>query len=273
MTMLMQEEGEIGQRLQMVVNCLGNTTLAQHLGVDEESLARLLSGEEEMSAEIGEKLAGLMMGVEAAVTRLPFDGEGVGDLVLSGDTPVGGVVEALEPVGLDLDGDGEADMTVPNLGIVQGGKPSFGDETERRRQNLRSARITALMTQFRDDMEHAELVAALGMVAQIELALIMAFRESLPEPGQDWDGERRAREIDKRLARLRWVKRENDRMFSGVRGVFKRMGGQRPVSGRELYEKMVRETDLILDVMENRVAGRNMDLVLKRAGLGYLVED
>ena len=270
MVSVMEDNDDVGIRLQSVLGMLGSVVMSERLGVDEEMLYKLLGGEEDMSDEIAGRLAALMTGVESAVKRLPFD-EKVRESLERNVTE--DYVQALEPVGIDVDGDGKADFTVPNLGIVQGGKPTFGDETERRRQNLRSARVTALMTQFRDDMEYEELVAALGMVAQIELALIMAFRESLPEPGQEWDGERRAREIDKRLARLRWVKRENDRMFSGVKGMYNRIKGRRPVSGRELYERMVRETDLILDVMESRVAGRNMDLVLKRAGLGYLVED
>ena len=270
MVSVIEGDDNVALRLQSVLSMLGSVVMSEHLGLDEETLYRLLGSEEEMSDEVAGKLAALMTGVEAAVTRLPFDEKASDSLERTAPEEH---VEALAPIQIDVDGDGEPDFTVPNLGIVQGGKPTFGDETQRRRQNLRAARVTALMTQFRDDMEHEELVSALGMVAQIELALIMAFGESLPEPGQEWDGERRAREIDKRLARLRWVKRENDRMFKGVQGIYNRMKGRRPVSGRELYERMVRETDLILDVMESRVAGRNMDLVLKRAGLGYLVED
>ena len=39
------------------------------------------------------------------------------------------------------------------------------------------------MTMFRLGMTHPERVAALGLVTQIELALIAAFRESVPDLG------------------------------------------------------------------------------------------
>ena len=69
--------------------------------------------------------------------------------------------------------------------------------------SLRNAHVMATMTQYRIGMTRMETVTALGLVTQIELALITYFRESLPEPGQNWDSRKRAREIERRLARLR----------------------------------------------------------------------
>ena len=57
---------------------------------------------------------------------------------------------------------------------------------ERKRESLRSARALALITQFRLGMPYREYLAALGMVTQVELALISFFRESVPEPGVGW---------------------------------------------------------------------------------------
>ena len=59
--------------------------------------------------------------------------------------------------------------------------------------SLRNAHALAIMTQYRIGMTHLETVTSLGLVTQIELALITYFRESLPEPGQNWDSQKRAR--------------------------------------------------------------------------------
>ena len=47
----------------------------------------------------------------------------------------------------------------------------------------RNARTLAVMTMFRLGMTHPERVAALWLVTQVELALIAAFRESVPDLG------------------------------------------------------------------------------------------
>ena len=78
-------------------------------------------------------------------------------------------------------------------------------------------------------------VTALGLVTQIELALITYFRESLPEPGQNWDAQKWAKEIERRLARLRWVEQQQNDEDSGLKGVWNRVRGRGKPSGKELY--------------------------------------
>ena len=86
-------------------------------------------------------------------------------------------------LGVDLDGDGIADVS---LSAMVSGRPGVGwkEEQDKRRVSLRNARALAVMTMFRLGMTYEEQVAALGLVSQIELALISYFRESVPEPGQ-----------------------------------------------------------------------------------------
>ena len=57
------------------------------------------------------------------------------------------------------------------------------EEQDKKRVSLRNARALAVMAMFRLGMSYEEHVAALGLVSQIELALIAYFRESVPEPG------------------------------------------------------------------------------------------
>ena len=100
-------------------------------------------------------------------------------------------------LGVDLDGDGLADVS---LSAMVSGRPGVGwkDEQDKRRVSLRNSRALAVMTMFRLGMTYEEQVAALGLVSQIELALISYFKESVPEPGQSWDPHRRAQEIERR---------------------------------------------------------------------------
>ena len=116
--------------------------------------------------------------------------------------------------------------------------------------SLRNAHALAIMTQYRIGMTHLETVTSLGLVTQIELALITYFRESLPEPGQNWDSQKRAREIERRLARLRWVEQEQEREDSGLKGVWNRVRGRGRPSGKELYERMVKNADTMIMGMQ-----------------------
>ena len=87
-----------------------------------------------------------------------------------------------------------------------------------RRRALWTARGVAVMSQFRLDLEYHEHVASLACVAQVELALISFFMESVPDPGEVWNPAKRAREIERRLRRIRWAEAEQRREFGGFRG-------------------------------------------------------
>ena len=73
-----------------------------------------------------------------------------------------------------------------------------------------------MMTQHRF-MKRRELVMALGWVAEIELALISFYGDSVPDPGMNWDVERQAREIDIRLERVRWAEEQQEKDYGGRR--------------------------------------------------------
>ena len=176
--------------------------------------------------------------------------------VVTIDSGAGGETEApgvgsvpAQVVGVDIDQDGKPDA----YGIDLSSRPgmSWMEQQERRRMSLRNAHAMATMTQYRIGMTHLETVTALGLVTQIELALITCFRESLPEPGRNWDSQKRAREIERRLARLRWVEQEQHREDSGLKGVWNRVRGKGIPSARDLYRRMVENADaMILGMQE-----------------------
>ena len=160
-------------------------------------------------------------------------------------------------LGVDLDGDGVADVS---LAQMVSGRPGVGwkDEQDKRRVSLRNSRALAVMTMFRLGMTYEEQVAALGLVSQIELALISYFRESVPEPGQSWDPHRRAREIERRLARLRWVEGEQQKERSGVRGMWNWLIGKPPLTGKMLYDRMIEHADGMLAAMSEERYGQDI---------------
>ena len=81
-------------------------------------------------------------------------------------------------------------------------------------------------------LKHREMVAALSWVAEIELALISFYEDSVPDPDVPWDLERRTREINVRLERLRWAREEKEKEYGGREGDDEVVGG-RPDAERE----------------------------------------
>ena len=61
---------------------------------------------------------------------------------------------------------------------------------------------------------------------------------------------RRWREVERRIARLRWVSDEESKEF-GIKGILNRIMGRRRLSGKEMYEKMVAEADWMVAAMRS----------------------
>ena len=272
-------------------------TVAENLGVDEDFVARVLAGEQELDenhvveldycfflvrdvvggdAGAGEPVVAVVDGADAGLRRARAVAAAAA--VEAGDAvaPVGGALvvrhgnEASGDVvmGIDLDGDNIADVTL--AGMVSG-RPGVGwkDEQDKRRIALRNTRALAVMTMFRLGMTYEEQVAALGLVSQIELALISYFKESVPEPGQSWDPHRRAREIERRLARLRWVEGEQQKERRGVRGMWNWLTGKAPLTGKMLYDSMIEHADGMLAAMsEERFEENIVDQAMQFVGSG-----
>ena len=200
--------------------------MKQDMGVVTEAGARTL-----------ERIA-----VESERTENPAGGAPAG--AGRGSVPAGS--GAGQVLGVDLDQDGKPDF--PLYGIDLSSRPGMAwvEQQDRRRMSLRGAHAMATMAQFRIGMTRMETVTALGLVTQIELALITYFRESLPEPGQNRDAQKRAREIERRLARLRWVEQQQNDEDSGLKGVWKRVRGRKKPSGKDLYRRMIENADAMV---------------------------
>ena len=171
---------------------------------------------------------------------------------------------------VDVDGDGVPDFEIPGVKrVVKGEK--WSEMMERRRRSLWSARSLALMTQFRLGMTEEEQVAAVGFLTQVELVLIMGFDETVPDPGVSWDAEKRSREIERRLARLRWVEEKQREEYGGWKGVWRAVVGRKKVSGKELFQKMLDEADGMMTAMSGVGQSEEvMDKIMQLGGVGFL---
>ena len=144
---------------------------------------------------------------------------------------------------------------------------NWGEHLEERRASLRAMHHLAMVTQYRLGVRYQGQLAMMGLVAKIELALIF-MGETLPDPGVDWDGDRRLREINRRVSRLLWVKQEQDREFGGVRGVFNWLSGRTRLSSKELVKQMLEEADDIMEVMPEVMVGKTGMISLAAGGDG-----
>lgn len=130
------------------------------------------------------------------------------------------------------------------------------------RDGMRRSLAFAQFSRFRVGMKHHEYVSALGVVTRLELGLISWFGESVPDPAEGWDASRRWREVERRIARLRWVSEEEE--FSGIKGILNRIMGRKQMSGKEMYEKMVRDADWMVAAM--REGRTDQDVISEVAG-------
>ena len=212
---------------------------------------------------IGDPVGGRAVGRRSGARRA--GGSGVGDVGADAPVPEGTDLDGTGEVmlGLDMDGDGKVDVPLPGA-MVTPRSGNWNDDIEDRRQALWTAWSIAQMTQNRL-MKHKETVAALSWVAEIELALISFYGDSVPDPGVRWDMERKTREINTRLERLRWAREEQEREYGGLKGVMRWLVGDRVPSGKELYRRMVDEADRLLDSVDIGDTGATvMDAALKR---------
>ena len=132
---------------------------------------------------------------------------------------------------------------------------------EQGRLSMWRARSLAISTQFRLESTDAEQLAAVELVAAVELYLIAYFGDTVPTPGMAWDEGRRERAMNLRLARLRWVRRRQEEEYTGLRGLWTALMGRRRITAMALYDRMVAEAGEAMDpevrgLLNQDMAGR-----------------
>ena len=257
--------------LRTLVGYLGPDMVAEGLGIDAEGLALLLDGRGVLGPDAAQNYDRLVETLGDFVPAVsppaapaepspppavaPAYSEAVPAPPRAAPSPLppqtgpagfsGGLMEDIEGAGL------------PALPGRTGFTPA--EEDERRRINMRKARTYAQMAQFRLGMDYEEWLLSVALLAKTELTLIYCYGESVPEPGEMWDARRREREKDRRMSRLRWAQEELAKSRRGASGIWKRLLGKEQVSGRELFDKMVRDVDEMLGFIDEGLPATVMD--------------
>ena len=243
-------EGEVGAgrrlRLDLLIEALGAAPVLEALQVDEERLSLVQAG-----------LASLDRGESERLERMA---ESMGDVVeWWEDEPALSEVSGIE---LEEAGSG-LDEELPAEGVASRSW-SWEEHEGERRASLWAMHRLAMMTQPRLGIRYQSLLAIFELVAKIEWMLIY-LGETLPEPGMDWGGNRRMRELNRRASRLLWVHRERE--HSGVRGLFNWLKGRPRMTPKELVQRMLVESDDIMGVLPE--GGEVMGMRLPEAAERY----
>ena len=253
----MVEVGDVQQQFNFLVGRLGIDRVAINFEIDEALILEYWEGKLPIEAPLSDDVREMY----ERMSRLAPVGDEEDDLV-------GEIV-----LGVDLDGDGKVDIDLSDIGLVSH-DVTWNQNMELRRQSLHANHALAMMTQFRLGIPYQQRIGAVGMVTQIELALILCYKESIPDADEPWDAVRRAREVETRLHTLRWVEREQEKEYGGVRGVLNWMIGRTKQSGKEIQKNMMKDAGGVLDALSEE--GPNMDAVkriMEFTGGDYLLKE
>ena len=249
-------DGEVGRRrprLGLLVQAMGEDPVRETLDVSGEDWESILSGGMELDDRLLARLEAMIEAMDQAVEWWDEEDDGEG-----ASEDVGGV---------ELDEGSERPSEEVPAEALSSRSWNWGEHLEERRASLCAMHHLAMVTQYRLGVRYQGQLAMMGLVAKIELALIF-MGETLPDPGMDWDGDRRLREINRRVSRLLWVKQEQDREFGGVRGVFNWLSGRTRLSSKELVRQMLEEADDIMEVMPEVMVGKTGMIPLGEGGAG-----
>ena len=255
------------RRLCALVAQFGPEGVAASMGVEEEFVFALMSGGGVFDADTLEQLDVVCKSVSDVVDWSKGDGAAV--------FVTGAVTDDVEEVGAegfesmpDPDGDGEevadgvrynpipgrvaeyAELAEGSGVVLPAPGETAGEQWGRQLNNLWAARDLALMTQFAIGVEEMDMLYALGLVNEIELALIMMFRQSVPERGRRWDEYRRQKEIYVRMVRKNRIQRNLRKERSGLKGLVSRVKGEKPLSARDMFDRLMVYVDDMNYVMD-----------------------
>lgn len=248
-------------RLDVLIEQLGPQPVMETLGLDEDSLGRLQAGLEPETE-----------GVRAGMKQLErLMGEAVD---WWGEEP-----PVSEVAGVELEESGvPVEAALPAVTSAHR-TWNWEEMREKRRQSLRAMLELAMASTARLGVTYQGQVAMLGLVAEIEYSLIV-WGDTLPESGMDWDPDRRARETSRRIGRMIWVRREQEREYGGIRGVYNWLMGRKQMRPKELMARMMEESDGVMgldpeleeaaQMMEEGVARREERM--RRLEAGGVVE-
>ena len=125
------------------------------------------------------------------------------------------------------------------------------EQQERSRALLIRVHHTARMEQHRLGLSDREKLDIQLVMVQIEMALITDFREYLPEPGQNWDADRRAKANEDKLTLFRLLEQKQKRNYSGLKGAWNRLMGRRKPTVEEVWRRLIERSEAMMLGMES----------------------
>ena len=123
--------------------------------------------------------------------------------------------------------------------------PNARNALDELKADLYRVRMMALRQRVGLALREDEKLANHLFVLQIELTLIVEFHESVPEPGMGWNAVTLDEEADKRFRRRDRLQAELAKYTTGVRGMFRRISGRKPLTLDELMQSLMRDAHLI----------------------------
>ena len=258
---------EMVGRLHALVAQLGPAGVASALGVEDEFVLSVMAGVAVLDGECMERFVLICESMEGVVEW---------NAGMVGAMAAGRALAAEEEAGLDFDEEagvevGEGVYYNPMVGMVSdfteiaeespvavmAPGATRAEQDAKKLENLWAARDLALMTQFSLGPDETELLYAMGTVNEIELALIMMFRQSVPDRNRHWDEFRRQKEIYIRMVRKNRIERDLKRENSGFKGLLKRIRGEKPLNSRDLFSRLTAYVDDMSWFMEDGRVGKN----------------
>ena len=230
------------RRLDLLVGALGLNAVMEAFsdsGVDPGEVAKMQGGVvplDDMALGVLDEMMERMGSASGLVEDEGMTGGSEGD---GADGGMPGVVLEGSPVVLD--------DALPKA-VVASRAWNWEERQAEMRSSLRLMHSLAQMTQAQLGVRYQNFLSVFEMVAQIEWMLIY-LGDTLPDPGMDWGSGQRMRELNLRVSRLIWVKRELNREHTGVRGIFNWLTGRQRLSSPDLVRRILEEADAMMGLL------------------------
>ena len=252
------DEAEIIQMLYGLLDRLGVDRVVRDLQVSPDDLADMLSGSAPVPPESLDR-----------VRR-------VHEILGGGVETAGGLIPENERLGATAPI--EEDHVSPELAppVYEPRVPRSEDGLSGARQALEDlkadlfrVRMMAVRQQVGVGLRDDEKLASKLFVIQIELTLIVEFRETVPVPGLGWTALQFDEEAERRFRRRDRLQAALSKYNAGFRGLVRRLTGRRPQSVDEMMQAMLQEAEDIHRVgdLENEQTDAVLTRLLGPSGL------
>ena len=226
------EQQEIASLLVGLSHRLGTDRVLKDLGVTPGQLRDMMLGDSPFPVELVDRIRRVQAVIQNSLA----------DVGISSSEPAAERLQATAPV----DTEAVDDRLLPGAYQPRDpAGPNARNALDELKADLYRVRMMALRQRVGLALREDEKLANHLFVLQIELTLIVEFHESVPEPGMGWNAVMLDEEADKRFRRRDRLQAELARYTTGVRGMFRRISGRKPLTLDELMQSLMRDAHVI----------------------------